>query len=420
MTIPTLPPLERTSPSFAADLDAFFLTQLPATIPAFNAEIERVNQFAFGSYSATSSTSLTVGTGSKTLTIEAGKGFTVGQPVLIASTASPTNYMSGQVTAYNSTTGAMTVNVTNIGGSGTVAAWTVSVSAAVLATAPSLAQRTITSADTLIASDQGKLINCSGTFTLAVTAAATLGNGWWCYVRDTGTGVITLDPAGSETVDGVTSGQVRDTILLACNGTSFTAMKVGPRSVIDVLTSGTSWTAPLGVRRVRARGVGGGGGGGRGAGDTPTDMACGGSGAGTFDVTVTVTPGTAYTYAIGAAGTAAASGNTAGNAGGATTLAVNGTTYTANGGNGGPIASNYQIDGGTATNGRINTPGGQGYVLSNSTSYLSFGGDSEMGVGGKRVGSSTSESSGYGSGGRGGFNSAVAGVGRPGVLVLEY
>ena len=42
------------------------------------------------------------------------------------------------------------------------------------------------------------LINCSGTFTLAATAAATLGNGWWCYVRDTGTGVITLDPNASE------------------------------------------------------------------------------------------------------------------------------------------------------------------------------------------------------------------------------
>lgn len=420
MTIPLLPSLERTSPTFAADLDAFFLTQLPATIPAFNAEMTRVNNFAFGSYSATSTTSLAIATGSKSLTVEVGKGFAIGQLVLIASTAAPSNYMSGQVTAYNTGTGAMTVNVTNIGGSGTIASWSVSVSAVVLATAPSLAQRTITSADTLISSDQGKLINCSGTFTLAVTAAATLGNGWWCYVRDTGTGVITLDPSGSETVDGVTSGRVRDTILLACDGTSFTAVKIGPNSVMDVLTSGTSWTAPLGVRRANAKGVGGGGGGGRGAGDTNADIACGGSGAGTFGVTVPIVPGTAYTCAIGAAGTAAATGNTAGTAGGATTLTVNGTTYTAYGGNRGPIASNSLIDGGTASNGRVNTQGGQGFALGISTGVLSVGGDSTLGVGGKRVGSSLSESSGYGSGGHGGLNSVAAGNGRPGVLILEY
>lgn len=420
MTIPALPSLDRTSATFKTDLDTFFLTHLPATIPAFNAEIERVNQFAFGSYSATSSTSLSIATGSKSLTIEAGKSFSIGQPVLIVNTAAPANWMHGQVTAYDSGTGALTVTVGTISGGGTAAAWSVSVTAAVASAPPTVLQRTITGADTLISSDQGKLINCSGTFTLSVTAAATLGNGWWCYVRNTGTGTITLDPNGAETVDGVATGPVAGTILLACNGTSFTAVKIGPFSVIDVITSGTSWTAPLGVRRAKAKGIGGGGGGGRGPGDTNADIACGGSGAGTFDVTVPIAPGTAYVHAIGAAGAAAATGNTAGNAGGATTLTVNGTTYTANGGNGGPIASNNQIDGGTATNGRVNTQGGQGLALGISTGCLSVGGDSTLGVGGKRVGSSTSASSGYGSGGRGGLNSVVAGDGRPGVIVLEY
>lgn len=181
MTIPLLPSLERTSPTFAADLDAFFLTQLPATIPAFNAEVARINNVAFGSYSATSTTSLTVSTGSKSLTVEAGKGFTLGQPVLIASTAAPSTYMNGQVTAYDSVTGAMTVNVTAISGSGTAAAWSVSVSAVVLVSAAKISQRTITGTDTLTASDFGKLVNLSGTFTLTPDAAATLGAGWWCW-----------------------------------------------------------------------------------------------------------------------------------------------------------------------------------------------------------------------------------------------
>ncbi|MCA6346711.1 MAG: hypothetical protein IM622_13255 [Phenylobacterium sp.] len=78
---------------------------------------------------ATSTTSLTVGTGSRTLTIQTGKAFSVGQAVVIASTASPLNQMSGLITAHNSTTGALTVNVLAINGSGTFAAWTVSLTA---------------------------------------------------------------------------------------------------------------------------------------------------------------------------------------------------------------------------------------------------------------------------------------------------
>lgn len=79
------------------------------------------------STNATSTTSLAIGTGSKTLTLnEAGKGYVVGQFVLIASSANPSNFMIGQVTAFTGTT-ALTVNVTVTGGSGTMENWTVSV-----------------------------------------------------------------------------------------------------------------------------------------------------------------------------------------------------------------------------------------------------------------------------------------------------
>lgn len=321
MTIPTLPPLERTSPSFAADLDTFFLTQLPATIPAFNAEMERVNQFAFGSYSATSTTSLTVGTGSKSLTIEAGKGFTLGQPVLIASTAAPSTYMNGQVVAYDSATGAMTVNVTSISGGGAAAVWSVSVSSVLFGVPSPLLQRTITATGTLSGSDKGKLINVNGTFTLGVAEAATLGAGWFCYLRNTGTGVITLDPNASETVDGVTSGPVRCTVLLICDGAGFTAIKQGPFTTTEMLNSGTSWTAPLGVRTIRARGQGGSGGAGG-----PAGARTGGGGGGGFDVVAAVSPGTTYTYAIGGGGTDGAPGGNGTN-GGATTLDIAGVVY---------------------------------------------------------------------------------------------
>jgi len=404
MTIPALPSLDRTSATFKTDLDAFFLTQLPATIPAFNAEIERVNNFAFGSYSATSTTSLVIGTGSKSLTVETGKGFTIGQPVLIASTAAPSNYMSGQVTAYNSGTGAMTVNVTAIGGSGTIASWAVSVSAVVLATAPSLTQRTITSADTLISSDQGKLVNCSGTFTLSVTAAATLGNGWWCYVRNTGTGVVTLDPNGAETVDGVATGPVAGTILLACNGTSFTAIKIGGFDTMQVLTSGTSWTCPLGVRNARMRMGGGGEGGYANIGSDRS--ARNGNAGGYLEKLLKLEPGAAYTYAIGAAGTGVVGG--VGTEGGSTSITVSGTTYSASGGSAaGP---------GTPTNADFGFKGGGGGNTS-GIGAIGVGGAHPLGVSGVGDGA---PGSGYGYGGAGNRNAGAGASGGQGVIILEY
>jgi hypothetical protein len=81
--------------------------------------------------SATSTTSLAIGAGAKTLTIQAGKSLVVGMSVKVANTASPGDWMHGDVTAYNSATGSLTVNVTNVSGSGTVAAWTVSLSSPV-------------------------------------------------------------------------------------------------------------------------------------------------------------------------------------------------------------------------------------------------------------------------------------------------
>jgi hypothetical protein len=76
--------------------------------------------------SATSTSSLTIGTGSRSLTLaQTGKAFAVGQYVQIVSTASTQNWMVGAITAFTSGTGAMTVNVTHTGGSGTITAWAI-------------------------------------------------------------------------------------------------------------------------------------------------------------------------------------------------------------------------------------------------------------------------------------------------------
>lgn len=78
------------------------------------------------SLSGTSASSVAIGTGSKAFTTQAGKAFTVGRWVLIASNADPSNYMHGQITAYSGTS--LTVNVTNVGGSGTLEDWTITIS----------------------------------------------------------------------------------------------------------------------------------------------------------------------------------------------------------------------------------------------------------------------------------------------------
>ena len=78
--------------------------------------------------SATSTTSLTIGTGAKSLTIQTGKSIVVGMFMTITSTASPENWMHGEVTSYDSGTGALIINVETATGAGTISAWTVAVS----------------------------------------------------------------------------------------------------------------------------------------------------------------------------------------------------------------------------------------------------------------------------------------------------
>lgn len=75
-------------------------------------------------YKLTSTTSLSIGTGSKTFATQSGKDISVGSWVWIGSdAASNTNYMVGQVTSYS--LGSLVVNVLYSAGSGTHTDWTI-------------------------------------------------------------------------------------------------------------------------------------------------------------------------------------------------------------------------------------------------------------------------------------------------------
>lgn len=79
--------------------------------------------------SDTSSSSVAIGTGNKSFTTAKFYTWAIGMWVTVTSAANPANYMFGQVTAYTASTGALTVDVDSVGGSGTYSDWTVALSA---------------------------------------------------------------------------------------------------------------------------------------------------------------------------------------------------------------------------------------------------------------------------------------------------
>jgi len=435
--------------------------------------------------SATSTTSLTLATGAQSLTIQTGKAIVVGMSVVIARTSTPTDRMAGVVTAYDSGTGALSVQVDVANGSGTHTGWTVSLGNAAPAAAtqaemeagteaslrsvsPLRIKQAITATASLLghthtgtyepvqtaatqaemvsgtvsalrsmsplrvkqamvvgyvartantmlaAGDLGKFIDItSGTFTQTFAAAATLGEGWWCYLRNAGTGVITLDPNASETIDGVTSGVIvaGDTYLILCTGTSFiTERRQNGPMRIELKTSSGSWTAPLGVYAARVSATGG----GAGAKDQTRYV---GGGGGTAIKTFKVYPGTVYNYVVGAAGT-----NGSGTNGGDSTFTAGGVTITGGGGKHNNTSVGYIGKGGAATGGDINIGGGAGLPASTSDTD-NAGGDSVYGFGARMIGGSNNTdlyvtATGYGGGACGdGYNNATA---TQGCVIIEY
>lgn len=90
---------------------------------------------------------------------------------------------------------------------------------------------TRTTAYTVVDSDRGKIIACSGTFTLTLTAASTLGAGFAFAVANTGSEVITIDPNGSETISGAATYSIPagSSVVIFCTGSAWIVL--GGRAV---------------------------------------------------------------------------------------------------------------------------------------------------------------------------------------------
>lgn len=115
---------------FAVQADLAWV-QLKAMIPQLNTAIEAFN---LNSTTSTSTTSLSSSVASKALTVNTGKSYQPGMSVMISRTSDGTKWMYGDVTAYDSGTGALTVNVRYISATfGPFTDWTISQSGPFLA-----------------------------------------------------------------------------------------------------------------------------------------------------------------------------------------------------------------------------------------------------------------------------------------------
>lgn len=182
-----------------------------------------------------------------------------------------------------------------------------------------------TSNTALAYDDRASLIDItSGTFTQTFATAATLGSGWFCYIRNAGTGDITLDPSASELIDGLTSYVMYpgETRLIQCEGTGFYSVVL--TSFSRTYTTSGTFIKPPGYLRFAGLLWSGGGGGGSGAGG-------GGGACSPLDLPASAV-GTTQTVTIGAGGTAGTP--TTGGQGGSSTF-----VYTSIGGYGGSGAT---------------------------------------------------------------------------------
>lgn len=72
-----------------------------------------------------STTSLAIGTGTKSFKIKPGYSLASSDPIVLSDSAVGSRYMIGTVTTYDSVTGDVTANITSIGSTGTFSSWIV-------------------------------------------------------------------------------------------------------------------------------------------------------------------------------------------------------------------------------------------------------------------------------------------------------
>jgi hypothetical protein len=113
----TVPALNQTQPEFDQNTQDF-IDYMANLAPELNEFAEELNSI---STTTASTSSVAIGTGTKNFTVETGKSLFVGMSYKMANDAN--NWMLGDIISYNSGTGALSIDVDTVRGSGTYAAW---------------------------------------------------------------------------------------------------------------------------------------------------------------------------------------------------------------------------------------------------------------------------------------------------------
>lgn len=106
----------------------------------------------------------------------------------------------------------------------------------------------ISSTTSILASYEKGLLACTGTISLNLLAAATAREGFTFVVHNNGTGIVTVDPNGSETINGAANMTLfpGEGVFVVCDGTGWYGVFRGSRSVTS--TRSTTYTADLSDR----------------------------------------------------------------------------------------------------------------------------------------------------------------------------
>lgn len=98
-----------------------------------------------------------------------------------------------------------------------------------------------TGAYTVVSGDKGVVLKCSGTFTLSLTAAATLGDGFVFEVYNTGGGTITIDPNGAEIIDNASTKDIPANTggIIYCDGSKFLTFGIAQTAGVTSVNGNT-------------------------------------------------------------------------------------------------------------------------------------------------------------------------------------
>lgn len=104
-----------------------------------------------------------------------------------------------------------------------------------------------TAAYTVVAADRGKVIDCTGTWTLSIATAATLGDGFSFALRNSGSGAVTIDPNLSELINGLTSFVIGggEFVIVYCDGAGFSTVG-GASAPVGSVSAHAASSIPVG------------------------------------------------------------------------------------------------------------------------------------------------------------------------------